>query len=123
MKKLWICVLSILFASIPMASAGIVPARPFTTEVTVDTSTNLYISAYYGLWSMDVEVNDNVRNMCVYVPQNYFPCCDMLLVLAPDGKSAEEFANESGWMPLAEKYGFGIPFFEADEGMWNLKDP
>ena len=123
MKKLWICVLSILFASIPMASAGIVPARPFTTEVTVDTSTNLYISAYYGLWSMDVEVNDNVRNMCVYVPQNYFPCCDMLLVLAPDGKSAEEFANESGWMPLAEKYGFGIAFFEADEGMWNLKDP
>ena len=123
MKKLWICALAMLLLATPLASAEFVQARPFTTDVTVDTSKDLYVSAYYGLWSMDIDVNGTNRSMCVYVPQSYFPCCDMLLVLAPNGKTAEEFANESGWMPIAEKYGFGIAFFEAFEGTWNLAKP
>ncbi|MDO4547453.1 MAG: PHB depolymerase family esterase [Clostridia bacterium] len=123
MKKLLICLVALILFTMTVATAQPIEARPFTTDMTVDTSTDLYLSAYYGLWSMDIDVEGAMRTMCVYVPESYFPCCDMLLVVAPDGKTAEEFANESGWMPIAEKYGFGIAFFEAKDGVWNLEDP
>lgn len=123
MKKVLAIALVLMLCLVSSGFAGAVAARPFTAGIGVDTSKNIYVAGYYGLWSMPLDVNGAGRSMCVYVPKNYFPCCDMLLVLAPDGKTAEEFANESGWMALSEEYGFGIGFLEAKDGKWNLEDP
>jgi poly(3-hydroxybutyrate) depolymerase len=105
-------------------AAEYVKAKPWSAEAPLDLSQNTYASAYYGLWSKDVKLEGSTRQFCLYTPKNYFPSCDLLLVVAPNGKKAEQFANESNWMRIAEETGLAVAFFEAKEGgKWNLANP
>ncbi len=126
-KRRWIFAIAAMqILSMGMAtSAGAetIVSQKFSPELTVDTSENLYASACYGLWERELDVNGTKRSISIYTPQNYEPCCEMLLVFCPEGKSAEEFANECGWPALAEKYNFGITFYQALEGAWDIENP
>ena len=97
-------------------SAAQIVSQSFHPDAIVDTSENLYASAFYGLCERELEVNGTTRYISIYTPENYEPCCEMLLVFVPNGKTAEEFANECGWPALAEKYNFGITFYQSADG-------
>ena len=104
-------------------SAEEIELKKFSAEAKADTSENLYASAFYGLCERELEVNGETRSISIYTPANYEPCCEMLLVFVPNGKTAEEFANECGWPALAEKYNFGITFYQPKDGVWDIENP
>ena len=104
-------------------SAAQIVSQSFHPDAIVDTSENLYASAFYGLCERELEVNGTTRYISIYTPENYEPCCEMLLVFVPNGKTAEEFANECGWPALAEKYNFGITFYQPADGAWYIENP
>lgn len=123
MKKLLAILLAALMLLASAATAEEIVAQAYSPDLTVDTSENLYASACYGLWTRDIDVDGVQRQIAIYTPQNYEPCCEMLLIFCPAGKTAEEFANECGWPALAEEYGFGLTFYEALDGEWDLENP
>ncbi len=111
------------FGSAAYAEEGMqtLAVQEYEEGIAADRSENAYASAFYGLWSLPVTVGDSeTRNIYVYTPSSYYPCCQMLFIAVPEGVSAEEFANQSGWVSVAEENAFGITFLE---GEWNTDDP
>ena len=62
----------------------------------------------------------------VYIADNFEPCSDGILVLTPDGTTAEEFlssATGQGWIDLADEKGIAVIVAEPLDGQsWNLAD-
>ncbi len=62
----------------------------------------------------------------VYIADNFEPCSDGILVLTPDGTTAEEFlssATGQGWIDLADEKGIAVVVAEPLDGQsWNLTD-
>ena len=120
MKKI-ICFALIFVMLIPALAfaAEDAVAQPYDDTSIPDMSSNPYSTAFYGLWSNYVELESGNRNFCIYTPQGYFPWERLVMVLGPNGMTAEEFANESVWMDISEENAVAIAFLEPDEsGEW-----
>lgn len=61
--------------------------------------------------------------LVVYTPENSYPCIDTLLVLGPDGSTAEDMAAKSEWQTVADAEEICVVYAEAPEGKWNIADP
>ena len=63
----------------------------------------------------------------VYVPSNLYPWAPGVIIIVPDGETAEGFAmSELGreWMAAADELGFALGFAESENGTWNVSgDP
>lgn len=62
----------------------------------------------------------------VYIADNFEPCSDGILVLTPDGMTAQEFlrsATGQNWIDLADEKGIAVVVAEPLDGQsWNLTD-
>ena len=62
----------------------------------------------------------------VYIADNFEPCSDGILVLTPDGMTAQEFlrsATGQDWIDLADEKGIAVVVAEPLDGQsWNLTD-
>lgn len=62
----------------------------------------------------------------VYIADNFEPCSDGILVLTPDGTTAQEFlrsATGQDWIDLADEKGIAVIVAEPLDGQsWNLTD-
>lgn len=62
----------------------------------------------------------------VYIADNFEPCSDGILVLTPDGMTAQEFlrsATGQDWIDLADEKGIAVVVAEPLDGqIWNLTD-
>jgi poly(3-hydroxybutyrate) depolymerase len=123
MKKLLIMLLALILCTSSVSMASEIPVQQFDPNITIDTSENLYTPGFYGLCARPIDVDGTERMIYVYTPKNYEPCCEMLLVFVPNGKTGPEFAGECGLTVLSEKYGFGMAFYEGLNAKWDLENP
>jgi polyhydroxybutyrate depolymerase len=60
----------------------------------------------------------------VYIPENFEPCSPAVLILPPNGVSAQSFYSGTagaGWTEAADNHGFALVIAEAhNAGNWNL---
>lgn len=128
MKKMtcFLLVLTMLCVSCLSVALGAeyVTASPWTDDLTVDYNDTIvptYASAYYGLFYKDVEVGEGeTRSYAFYTPETYIAAGSCVYVVAPDGYTAEAFANESSWMQVAYDNGITVAFLESVDGRWDL---
>ena len=91
-------------------------------EIDQEAADNTYASAYYGLWSrtyaqgqkIDKETKEILdpgidKQYCFYTPESWVAAGSCVYVVVPDGYTAEEFANETTWMQVADNYGLKLP--------------
>jgi poly(3-hydroxybutyrate) depolymerase len=78
-------------------------------------------TAYAALTKQTVSVDGQDRTYSVYVSSKASPSLYTFVVYAlhDNGQTAEQFAQQSGWMNLAEDKGFAVVFPEAARGTWS----
>ncbi len=73
--------------------------------------------------NVDVEEPSVSGKIVVYTPADSYPCVDTLLVLGPDGSTAEQLAADAQWQSVADAEEICVVYAEAPEGKWNIQDP
>ena len=71
------------------------------------------------------KVADYTGNYTVYIPENYEFCSPAVMILTPDGQSAETFFQSSegqAWKKLCDAEGIAAVIAEPADGTWNLAD-
>ncbi|MBQ8144747.1 MAG: hypothetical protein IJ042_08155, partial [Butyricicoccus sp.] len=58
--------------------------------------------AYYGTFERTVEIGGAVRRYLYYVPDGVTPSTAGVMLLPPDGVTADEFLERSTWRMLCE---------------------
>ena len=105
-------------------SEEFVKAKGYDKIPDVDTTKTLYASGYYGLTKVPIDMEDgSVRWICTYIPQGYYPCNDLIMLVPPANIDAESFINKTDWIKNSEKNSFEIIILEAENSTWNISDP
>ena len=84
-----------------------------------------YNAAIHGVFNNQPVKNSEVQGIySVYIPQNLQPWRPVVMVLTPNGVTAEMFMNSeigTQWRQTADKYNFAVSFLQPDE-RWNNAD-
>ena len=76
--------------------------------------------------SMNKKINADglVGQYSVYIPENFEPCTDGVMILTPDGMTAKSFVeSEKGqaWKALSDELGIATVYVEPQDGQtWNI---
>ena len=89
--------------------------RDYDPSLPLDYAEEPYGTAYHGVWRQDVETEGKKRTIVTFMPEDYFPYQRCVIVYAPTGVTAEEFAQKSAWIPYAEKHSLALVFLAADK--------
>lgn len=84
---------------------------------------NPYVPTEWGLFRQEVIVAERSRRFLTYVPDGIKPSAALVMILGPNGCSAEELAEKSGWKELADDQKFVVFFLEPENGAWNIQEP
>lgn len=132
MKKILCMFLSLMFvllSAVPALASETVTASAWTDELTMtyedynQADGPTYASAYYGLWTKDVVVDEasgQTRQYGFYTPRSWVAAGSCVYVAAPEGYTAEEFANASTWMQVADEQGITVAFLAGEDGHWQM---
>ena len=88
-------------------------------------ASNPYGPMFPGAIAVDIELEERgiVQRFVTYNDPDSHPCVDTLVVLAPDGVSAEQLYADSQWSAVADAEEISVTFVEAPDGAWNLEAP
>ena len=80
----------------------------------------------WGILEQEIRIGDRIRRILTYIPDNICPASAGILILGPDGQSAEELLADSGWKELAEivpeEERMALFFLEPENGQWNIAE-
>ena len=83
-----------------------------------------YDGVMHGLFNnVAITAGETTGTATYYLPEGLQPWAQAVIILTPDGVTAEEFAaGEIGaqWKALADEYKIGITFLAPVNGAWNL---
>lgn len=123
MKKLS-TLLSLFLCLILLAGTAFAEVEKYQTDAYYGNMDDPYGPVSASLLGVDIYSEDNLLGtIVVYVPATSHPCVDELVVLAPDGVSAEDLAAQSEWNDVADDEEFCVVYASAPSGAWSLEDP
>ena len=83
---------------------------------------NPYASLKWGIFDQEIRIGNQKRRMLTYIPDGARPSTSGILVLGPNGKTADELLENSGWCELADQdkslEKFIVFFLEPQDGYW-----
>lgn len=138
MKKMMTCLLAALLmltavagnVSFAYAQEYLAAQAWYATEIgDIDQNDAMgptYASAYYGLWTKTVSKDAKDETLptyeiAFYTPETWVAAGGCVYVVAPNGYTAEQFANAGAWMQVAYDYGITVAFLAPqDGGAWDL---
>lgn len=84
------------------------------------------LPTYYGVFHGSVETGGRPRRFLYYVPDGAMASTSGVMLLPPDGMTAEEFLEQSNWKSLCEteecKEKFILCVLEAEDGTWKAEE-
>ena len=115
-KTARVAALSSAFAALSLIQPLAAAAQPLTQTVPPQTPVATSLS------KNTVSVAGEDRTYSYYVPANVSRSLFYAVIFAlPDnGQTAEQFADQSGWIKLADQYGFAVVFPEPANGAWAI---
>ena len=125
MKKL-VILLSLLAVVFVMTAAVMAQdIEKYDPEKTYGDPENPYGPMHVGSILVEFEDADSGLGgrFVTYNAAGSGPCPDVLVVLAPDGVTAEALYQDSEWAQIADDGNFSVSFIEAPGGKWNLEEP
>lgn len=101
--------------------------RPFPSDAELNglydkiPHDGLEFMAYSGLFLQEFPFENQTGRLAVYLPEKVRHDCYCVLILVPDGTSAQEFIEKAGWIDLAERDKFAVLALGSLSG-WDSKD-
>ncbi|MDK9712040.1 alpha/beta hydrolase-fold protein [Acidaminobacter sp.] len=117
---LMICVIAVSLVSIPNLANSTIPAFPTNFEEVTNQLDLLdpMRLPYTGLYEQTVTIGNLTRTFKAYIPESGVHCASSVFILPPNGETAADFIEDSGWMEIADKNGFYLFVPEPFEGEW-----
>lgn len=88
---------------------------------------NPYRPEYHGTFELEFEVGGRMRRMLAYAPEDIRDSTAGLIVVGPNGVTADELLENSGWREIADseecKEKLIVFFVEPENGVWKTDEP
>lgn len=88
---------------------------------------NPYAPEFSGTFESPVQVGTRTRRMIAYVPEGTRESTAAVIVLGPDGMTADDLYRESEWVRIADqeecKEKLIVVFLEPENGKWHTDEP